>query len=470
MGLGDAFSSVFGGNNSFKATPSPVMGGPKQPGETDQAYQQRIYGEYQQQLGGFQNQQLNPNALNMSQANQTGQAQSQLAGQLGQGMRGNINFGAANQTLGQNQGLINQLMAQSQGLGPNPAMDQLRMTTDANIRNQTAQTAGARGINPALAARIAAQSGAATQQGAAGQAALQSAQQQLGAQGQAGQLIGQQAGLQTQMAGMNAQQQQQYAALLAQALGQQRGQDIGQSATQGQAGLGLMGNQNQAALGYMGLQNQAYAGANGINAGVSAQNANTNFQYGQQGLGMLQGLAQGAMMAINKGGEVPEPFVDAVRSKGMRMAGGGLAQYQAFQGQDPLQAELGLVGGAPTADLSGMGQGLGKYLKGVFASGPQMGSFDSGAAMGGSGDLAMASTGGQVDGRAKAQGDSIKNDTVPALLSPGEIVIPRSAATDAQAAHAFLDKILAQKRVHNYSDVVRAQELINLWHGGCAGG
>ena len=34
--------------------------------------------------------------------------------------------------------------------------------------------------------------------------------------------------------------------------------------------------------------------------------------------------------------------------------------------------------------------------------------------------------GGHVPGQAKVKGDSPKNDTVPAMLSPGEIVIPRS--------------------------------------------
>jgi hypothetical protein len=37
------------------------------------------------------------------------------------------------------------------------------------------------------------------------------------------------------------------------------------------------------------------------------------------------------------------------------------------------------------------------------------------------------SNGGTINGRAKVSGDSRVNDTVPAMLSPGEIVIPRSA-------------------------------------------
>jgi hypothetical protein len=37
-------------------------------------------------------------------------------------------------------------------------------------------------------------------------------------------------------------------------------------------------------------------------------------------------------------------------------------------------------------------------------------------------------SGGNVPGDASVQGDSLKNDTVHAMLSPGEIVIPRSVA------------------------------------------
>ena len=33
--------------------------------------------------------------------------------------------------------------------------------------------------------------------------------------------------------------------------------------------------------------------------------------------------------------------------------------------------------------------------------------------------------GGKVGGKARKSGDSLKNDTVPAMLSPGEVVIPR---------------------------------------------
>jgi hypothetical protein len=52
-----------------------------------------------------------------------------------------------------------------------------------------------------------------------------------------------------------------------------------------------------------------------------------------------------------------------------------------------------------------------------------------------------AYTGGVVDGDPKVKGDSPQNDTEPYMLSPGEIVIPRSAAKDKESAMKFLDAI-----------------------------
>lgn len=49
------------------------------------------------------------------------------------------------------------------------------------------------------------------------------------------------------------------------------------------------------------------------------------------------------------------------------------------------------------------------------------------------------SKGGKVLGRAKLPGNSSKNDTVKALLSPGEIVIPRTSAGSPGKAKSFID-------------------------------
>jgi len=52
--------------------------------------------------------------------------------------------------------------------------------------------------------------------------------------------------------------------------------------------------------------------------------------------------------------------------------------------------------------------------------------------------------GGKVPGKAKLLGDSEQNDTVPAMLSPGEIVVPRSAAQDEQDYMNFMKEAKAR--------------------------
>lgn len=50
--------------------------------------------------------------------------------------------------------------------------------------------------------------------------------------------------------------------------------------------------------------------------------------------------------------------------------------------------------------------------------------------------------GGKIEGAAKVKGDSKENDTVPAMLSPGEIVVPRSKAKDPKKAKEFIDHLM----------------------------
>lgn len=57
-------------------------------------------------------------------------------------------------------------------------------------------------------------------------------------------------------------------------------------------------------------------------------------------------------------------------------------------------------------------------------------------------------SGGHVPGQASVDGDSYKNDTVPAMLSPGEVVIPRSVMQSDDApkkAAKFVAAVLAKK-------------------------
>lgn len=86
-------------------------------------------------------------------------------------------------------------------------------------------------------------------------------------------------------------------------------------------------------------------------------------------------------------------------------------------------------------------------------------------------------SGGLIAGRAPSTGDSPSNDTVPALLSPGEIVIPRSVAQSEDApdkAAAFVAAIKSNKKTRgngDYGPVVkgmdaRLRRIEAMFHGG----
>ena len=200
-------------------------------------------------------------------------------------------------TYNQQQGLAEALKQQMMGAGPSPAQEMLKQATNRGIKQSSAMVASQKGINPALAQRLAAENAAASSQEAAGQGAVLKAQERLAAQGQLGGLLG----------------------------------TMGTQALQGQGQ-------------YLG----ASANENDVNARIAQANT------------------------------------------------------------------------AATAGVIGAG---------LNAAGASM--MPSGKA-----------EGGKIDGQANVPGDSYANDTVPAMLSPGEIVIPRSKAGDPEKAKAFVDQLL----------------------------
>jgi len=72
-----------------------------------------------------------------------------------------------------------------------------------------------------------------------------------------------------------------------------------------------------------------------------------------------------------------------------------------------------------------------------------------------------ADDGGIVPGVASVEGDHPANDKVPAMLSPGEVVVPRSKAQDPEKAKEFIKTLQAQKkaktRTGGYGDVLASQ-------------
>ncbi len=347
------------------------------------------------------------------------------------------------------------------------------MATDQNAKMAAGQIASQRGINPGQAARLIAQNTAAGNQMAAGQSDVTRMQEQLAARSQLGS-----------------------------ALSAQRGEDLSQQQTNLGA-LGTIGglNQSQNQLGVQGdlaaqglnqqtaaqnaqLQMQAQGlnqqtaaqnanlnlGAQQINAGTSAQNANTN-------AGMVGGAISGIGGAATKiagfagGGEIPDYGRIPDYSSGV-YAEGGRKLFDA----------LSSLGGGAKAKPAGS-TGAGMLSANPFAPGaqPQGSPFaapwdGAQSLLGGGPFLARGGqvndfrAGGKVPGRAAVQGDSPRNDTVLAHLSPGEEVLPRSItqAPDAPArAAAFVAELQRRQGApKSYADVLARTHGLRLAGGG----
>ena len=328
-------------------------------------------------------------------------------------------FGEFNSNLAAQQNLANQLQNNAAGLGPNPAQAQFNQNTGQNVEQQAALMAGQRGsgANAGLIAREAGQQGGAIQQNAAGQAATLQAQQQLAAQGE---LAKQQQAIQAGITG-----------------------EQGANTNLLQAGAAAQNTQNQGNI-------NNYQMVQGINSGVAQNNANATNATQTGALNAagaaLAGYANAGNSNQNAGGYQPIYDGSPTDNGGAGYTGG------ATQG-----GSIGIMGGTgggmPTSAKGGMvGQGKMLHANKKIDQVPQKdrmllpthlnGMADifhpKFYALGGPVDVVSQAPsvydaignafkqGGQVPGKAKVKGDSLKNDTVPIIASPGEVVIPRS--------------------------------------------
>lgn len=374
------------------------------------------------------------NPVTSAQANQSlagvqgsiQQQQALLAALQGQG-------GLSNQAnvFQQQQALANALQQQAAGQGPNPAQAQLAQATAANTANQAALMAGQRGTqaNAGLIARQAAMQGAANQQNAAGQAATLGAQQQIAAQQQ---LAAQQQAMQNVAAN-------------------QVGNQIGATSGLNQMNQNLYGTQ----LGQINSQNQAALGnAEMQNKNIQSQNELTGKVVG----GLLGGAAAYATMG---GAPTLAKLAKTQTVAGGPMDAGNVAtgtQYAATGGMiKPMHehlmsyfknpqsfAEGGRVEpvnkqGTPNTGVSYNAQQekekkvpVVKHIVGAKASDP----------------TTWWAEGGKVPGTPEVDHDSYENDKVPAMLSPGEIVLPLHVVNHKEApkkAAEFVAAILAKQ-------------------------
>lgn len=201
------------------------------------------------------------------------------------------------------------------------------------------------------------------------------------------------------------------------------------------------------------LQNMAYFGG-----GPSAAQVQMN-----QGLG--KALAQSQALARSQRGVSPalaarlamqanaQMQTDALSNSALMRQQEQLGALNMLQGQTQLetgyaQAQMQAQAQKDMANKSWQNAAVGGLAQGI------------GAAMAGGGKFA----GGVVPGQAEVDGDSAKNDKVHTMLSPGEIVLPRSVTQGPnveEKAVEFLKSLKANKK--GYDKVVEAKK---MWGGG----
>lgn len=424
-GIAGIASNALGLNNDFRAGAAPITQG------TNATQLSTAYGGAQAGLTDQQDlvKQTHPGVV------QGLDAQSQLSGQLSD---------------------------QAAGRGPNPALSALQASTGNNIQQQAALAAGQRGAgaNAGMIAANNAQQGAQIQQNAVGQAATLQAQQQLAAQQAQQQLAATQVG---QNAGAIQGENQQ----------QQNEQNILQGANNASntAGVSQQSNLNTTNAN-VASGNQAAAGNvfGGLMSGASSALASM-FAHG----GTVPKMANGGYMAptplavANPSG--PQSFVgqwinssvptasapifstpDApmkMNDLSKSMPGGGSKKNAPMSsgpgengtGQNALAGANGTGGmNAPMRMLEAHGGKIPKMLP------PMSGK-----------NLQLVSKGGAVKGEGKGQkavtkGDSYANDTVPAMLSAGEVVIDKDTLHDSgpigEAARMVAQHISMKNKGH----------------------
>jgi hypothetical protein len=303
------------------------------------------------------------------------------------------------QALQQAQEATNMQKQLALGQGPNPALEMLRQSTGQNVANQAALMAGQRGAagNVGMMARQAANIGTQAQQQGIGQAAQLQAQQQQEA----------------------------------------------------------MRNLAQNTLAQQQLQQQAGMNYQNVMGGL------TEKRVGQQP-GAIGGLLQGLGKAVfgAEGGEIPEP---------QHLFVGGAAAALPMMEQAGAMEALPVVAGAGSGGSGGakalqqlaqFGKGLQGDKSGNILQGSLLGkSTDEPSSvarylsqmpkMAGGGSVGTAlKAGGKVPGTASVPGNSLKNDTVHAMLSPGEVVIPRTvmqSGDPVRGSAEFVAALLAKK-------------------------
>lgn len=344
----------------------------------------------------------------------------------------------------------NQMQDLAAGRGPNPAQAMLNNATGSNIASQAALMAGQRGAgaNPGLMAREAAMQGAGIQENAAGQAAALQAQQSLNAMNNASQIAQNQVNQQGQATqGLNTATQNEQNilqgansafnnanvgmqsnlnnvnAMISQG-NQQAGNALtggiikGISSVFGGGGGGLFADGGEVGQANVGAGNYTSPQAEGSpQIGAPGQSANMgDWMSGGKGGGSSGGgadlsgiIKKAGMAAMAEGGEIENP--NGPKSMTARQLNGTAAPKQ--QQQQMPQPPRPENQGATLEGLLGLNEGGAAQLYETLKKG------------------------GKVPGQPKHPGKNTEaNDTVPALLTPKEVVLPLTVTQSKNAPEA----------------------------------
>ena len=199
------------------------------------------------------------------------------------------------------------------------------------------------------------------------------------------------------------------------------------------------------------LQGQENTQANTVAAATNSINQFNAAQ--QQGVENENVSAQNAAQAANTqtAQGLEEQNVANENTHAQQMAETNQTAYEdalqkaaAEAGVSETQANLDTQQGGQEAGLIGGLIGAGGQVGAGLASSPATAAVPAS----GGGEIERFLKGGVVDGRASVPGNSPKNDTVPAVLSPGEVVLPRTVAQNPQPDRvmAFLNRIRQAKQ------------------------
>lgn len=175
------------------------------------------------------------------------------------------------------------------------------------------------------------------------------------------------------------------------------------------------------------------ASQRGVNPGLAASLA-----FRQQALNQTEGNQQAGIMRAQEGLTANQLLASMYSSQRGSAAQAAALQQQAAQAQQ--QQFNNVISSAGKAGLmySMMGKGGADPTGTQTASVPTIGSAFQNAET-------FAYNGGLIKGNAKVPGDSKKNDTVKVMVSPGEMIIPRTVVKKGPEAVASFAEALMKK-------------------------